>query len=149
MIQELRGLGDDRLLDDFIHVERIEIERLSGGYDDDHDAADDGAVVYLRLYDQFGGTMRAAGSATVELFDLSRASAAQSVGRVDLSAKEMTPLWHGRFLTNHYSIKIPWTDGARGGGRRKLTAVVRFTDRFSGRILETEAVIEVDPGPRE
>src|SRR5438477_3084779 len=54
LIQELREFKGNRSLDKLIHVARIEIERLSGGYDDDHNGVPDGVVIYLSLLDQDG-----------------------------------------------------------------------------------------------
>src|ERR1043166_5089028 len=56
LVQQLRELKGARSLDKLIHVARIEIESLSGGYDDDQNAVPDGVAIYLSLVDQDGDT---------------------------------------------------------------------------------------------
>src|SRR5262245_29828225 len=63
MIRQLQDTDGGKRLQQLVSVERIEIERLSGGYDDDHDGIDEGAVAYLRLVDRDGDTIKASGSA--------------------------------------------------------------------------------------
>jgi len=147
MIRRLRGLGKNRKIDDLIHVERIEIERLSGGYDDDHNGIDDGVTLYLRLYDQYGETMRATGSLTVRLFDLAASPDRRNLGWVELSPKKLNALWFGRFLTSHYTIKVPWAEGVKPPAHGRVTVVASFTDLLSGRSFDAQRVVDVHIAP--
>jgi hypothetical protein len=147
-IQKLEGLTEERRLDQLVHVEKIEIERLSGGYDDDHDGIDEGVVVYLRLIDADGDTIKVAGGARVRLFDLSRPEGSRVVGELTLQPGELRPMWFGRFLTSHYTIKVPWSLGVEPTGERSITVVVSFTELLSGRVLETQKMVEAN-APRQ
>ncbi len=142
-IQELRGLEGPRRLDRLVHVAKIEIERLSGGYDDDRDGVDDGVVAYVRPIDVDGDVVKAAGSAKVELFDVSQKSGPQSVGKVELDPEAMRKAWFSKFMGAHYRIKVPWAADAAAQERKAITVVVRFTDLLTGQSFEAQHIAEV------
>ncbi|MBK8270315.1 MAG: hypothetical protein IPK83_19265 [Planctomycetes bacterium] len=142
-LAELRGMTGDRSLDKIVHVDRLAIDPLSGGYDDDRDGVDEGVVVYLSLFDQFGGTMRAAGSASVTLLNLADPKGSKVVGEVNLTADALAKMWYGAFLTSHYTIKIPWAGGAARPPAKDITVVVTFTDLLTGRVFTDQRVVGV------
>lgn len=146
VIQRLRALPADRRLEDLVHVGRIEIERLSGGYDENRDAVDDGVVVYLRLVDQFGGSIRASGTVRVRLLDLDAPPDRQLLGRVELTAEQLEGLWYGRFLTSHYAVHVPWRPEVAAARPREVTISVTFTDFLSGRTFRAQAAVGVALG---
>ncbi len=143
-IQALQGLQGERSVDSLIHVSNIEVHTLSGGYDDDHDGVDECVKVYLRLLDQDGEAIKAAGTVHIRLLDLANPPTSQLVGEVRLTADEMRPLWFGRFLTAHYTIRVPWADGAERAEHKSITVVARFTDLLTGQSFSTQAVVEVN-----
>jgi hypothetical protein len=142
-IQELQGLTGQRALDNLVHVANVEIDRLSGGYDDDHDGVDEGVVVYLRLLDSDGDAIKSSGSARVRLLDLAKPEGSQLVGEVSLDAAALRPLWYGRLLTYHYTIKVPWAGGAKRAEHRSVTLLVEFTELLSGQSFTAQKVVEV------
>ncbi len=142
-IEALRGLEGDKRLENIVHVNRIDIERLSGGYDENLDGIDDGVVVYLMLYDQFGGALRAAGSARITLLDLSDPASARVIGEAALGHEELGQLWYGAFLTSHYTIKVPWSGGTSRPPVRNVTIVASFTDLLTGRTFEAQRAVAV------
>jgi len=142
-IQKLQGLDGDRAVDKLVHVASIEIERLSGGYDADRDGRDDGVVVYLRLFDRDGDTIKAAGSAGVELFDLSRPDGERLIGVASWDAAALRETWHGRFMTSHYTMRTPWRDPAIRPTDQSVTVVARFNDLLTGRTFEDQRVVEI------
>lgn len=142
-IQELQGLSEQRRLDALVHVDKIEIERLSGGYDDDHDGVDEGVVVYVRLLDSEGDTIKAAGGVRVRVLDLAKPEGSQLTGEAVLDAAALRPMWYGHFLTSHYTVKVPWANGAKQSEHKSLTVHVAFTDLLSGRVFEAQRVVEV------
>ncbi len=142
-IDNLRKYPGDLKIDELIHVDRIEIERLSGGYDDDRDGIDDGVQIHLRMYDQDGYAIRSVGELDVKLFDLANPEGQQSLGGVALSRNQLRPLWLGRFLTSHYTIQIPWSDKVRRPAHRDLTVTLTFTDALSGRTHSAQAVLPI------
>lgn len=144
-IQELQGATAEQAIENLVHVDKIEIERLSGGYDDDHDGIDEGVVVYLRLLDKEGDAIKAAGSARVRLLDLSRPDGSHTVGEVALEAAALRPMWFGRLMTYHYTIKVPWSGGSEPLGARTVTVRVEFTELLSGKTFEAQSVVEASP----
>ncbi len=143
-IQKLRQLEGDRALDRLVHVAKIELERLSGGYDDDKDGVDEGVVVYLVLKDQDGDTLKAAGNLDVRLVDLAMPEGRQVVGKLALDSQALRSHWFGRFLTSHYTVRIPWSGGLKRAPHKSITVLVRFTDLLSGRVFSTQKDVEVD-----
>ncbi len=140
-IQSLRNLDGDRAVDQLVHVNAIEIDGLSGGYDMDHDGIDEGVVVYLKPLDQFGGTLRASGLARVRLLDLAAADGAKEIGRLEMGRSDLEAGWMGRFLTSHYTLRVPWASGAKRPPTHRVTVVVSFTDLLSGRTFEAQTVV--------
>ena len=143
IVQQLRQLDGDRGLDALIHVDRIEIERFSGGFDDNGDGIDEGVRAHLRLYDQHGETMRATGSVLVKLLDLAAPSGQRDLGRMELTPPQLNALWFGRFLTAHYTVKVPWPAGVSSPRHERITVNVVFTDLLSGRSFDAQRVVEV------
>jgi hypothetical protein len=147
-IQELRGLEGPQRLDRIVHVARIEIERLSGGYDDNQDGIDDGVIVYVRLIDGDGDVIKAAGSAKVELFDVAQKPGPKSVGKVELSPDAMRKVWFSKVLSAHYRIKVPWAADAAASEHKNVTIAARFTDLLTGQSFEAQHLAEVrKPAP--
>lgn len=139
-IQSLQGLTGERAIENLVHVETIQIERLSGGFDEDGDGLDDGIVVYLKLLDQDGEAIKAAGSVRVRLMDLSQPSERQRVGELSMDPAVLRTQWYGRFLTSHYTLHVPWKDGQRPAGT-SITILVTFEDLLSGRSFEAQSVV--------
>lgn len=142
-IQQLRGLSGDRGLDKLVTVDRIELASMSGGYDDDNDGRDDGVVAYLRLKDADGDTIKAAGSAILEAYDLAAPEGSKLVARIELDAEALSKLWFGRFGTSHYTIKTPWQPQGTRPQHAQITLVVYFTEMLSGRTFKTQVAAEV------
>jgi hypothetical protein len=142
-IQELQGLSGERAIENLVHVDKIEIDRLSGGYDDNRDGVDDGVAVYLRLLDRDGDAVKASGGARVRLLDLARPDGSQLVGELSLDAAALRPLWYGRMLTYHYTIKVPWAGEAKRPEHKSITVVVDFTELLSGKTFTAQKVVDV------
>lgn len=148
LIQSLQKLNGERKIDDLIHVDKIEIDRLSGGYDENDDGIDDGVRVYLRLYDQFGGIIRATGAAQIQVFDLSRTEGNHLVGEAQLSPEQMKSLWFGGFMTNHYTIDVKWKKPEDRPTGSSTTVLANFTDLLSGRSFEAQQVVQLTVPPK-
>ena len=143
LIQELRKLKGDRSIEKLYHVEKIEVERLSGPYDDDRDGKSDGIVTYLSLFDQDGDVCKSAGSASVRLLDLS-SRPPTTIAEANWTAEQLRPLWYGRFMTQHYTLRIPWPPSLKDHPPAKLTILAQFTDSLTGKTFEAQR--EVDTG---
>lgn len=140
-IQRLHGMDDRARFDRLVRVDRIDLDRLSGAYDENNDGAPDGIVLYLRLYDAENDVLKAAGSVRVALYDLSLPEGQQSLARVDYSAEELKQLWFGRFMTSHYTLRLPFGSQCRRPTGQSVTAVVLFTDLLTGRAFEIQKVL--------
>lgn len=142
-IQELRGLEGPRRLERLVHVGKIEIERLSGGYDNNRDGVDDGVIVYFRPIDTDGDVIKAAGSAKVELFDVSKPAGPQMIGKVELSPEAMRKAWFSKMIGAHYRIEVPWAADALGPERKEVNILVRFIDLLTGQAFEAQHIASV------
>ena len=144
-VDELLRLGTKRL--ELLNVpERIEIERMSGGYDDDKVAGDDGVVVYLRPFDSVGDVIKATGDIEIQLWDLAGTPDELLVGQYFLDAEHAREHWYGKMITNHYTIKCPWRSEAPR--HNEITIRVLFTDYITGKVLTHQRVcgIFLPPG---
>lgn len=143
-IQRLRGMDDRARYDRLVRVDRIDLDRLSGMYDDNRDGVPDGIVLYVRLYDADNDVLKAAGSVRVSLYDLSLPDGQQSLARFDYSAEELKPLWFGRFMTSHYTLRLPFGPNCRKPSGQSVTAVVVFTDLLTGRSFEVQKALSCE-----
>lgn len=144
-IQTLQGLSESDRLAQLVHVHKIRLQSLSGGYDDDRDGIDDGAVAYLQLLDVEGDVIKAAGSVVMEVYDLAAPDSERQVLMHQLGPEELAATWFGRFMTSHYTIKAPWPSG-RMPTHKSLTIVVRFTELLTGASFEVQQSVQVN-GP--
>ena len=145
-LRRLRKAPSGAPLESLVHVERIEIDRLSGGFDDDKDGRPDGIRIYLRPYDQFGGYLRAAGRVHVKLLDLNAPVQNQLVGEAKWENSELTDLWYGALLSSsHYTLTVPWRNPQSPPVGRTITALVTFTELLSNRVFDDQRAIDVLP----
>ena len=145
IIQRLRELPQDGKTRNLVQVDRIQIERLSGGYDEDRNGIDEGVAVYLRMYDREGDTIKSAGTARVKLFDLANPPGQQLVGKVEVGPDELADMWYGRFLTAHYTLRVPFetTNDESRPHHPNITVLASFTDLLTGRSFEDQRVVKV------
>jgi hypothetical protein len=147
-IQQLRGGGGKLDTDSLVHVGKIELEGLSGGYDDNSDGVDDGIVLYLRVLDTEGEVIKSAGSASIRLLDLSKPEGQQSLLAASFTPEQLKTLWFGRFMTAHYTIKFPFDEKFKRLTGDTLTAVVTFSELLTGRSFDTQQVLNLKKSPR-
>ncbi len=141
-VASLQSFDPKRPADLFAPV-KLEIVSLSRGADYDGVPGDDGVTVYLRPRDTDGDAVKAAGSITIQLIDNTDLPAPTVVGVYEFDDPQaLRALWHGRFGTDHYSLKCPFPDGYRPSASRRLTVSARFVDFLTGATLT--AVKEVD-----
>lgn len=145
-ISRLQFLGAKRL-DLLYYAESIEIEQLSGGYDDDKQPGDDGVIVYLRPLDRVGDPIKAAGDIRIELFDLAAPEGEQKIGECIIPVTEAQNMWYGRFMTYHYTIRCPWE--GRPPANPDVTVRASFIDYLTGKELNATREVRVLPPPAE
>lgn len=139
-VQRLQKLGTRRL-EQLYYPESIELEQLTGGYDEDGRPGDDGVVVYLRPLDRTGDVIKAAGDLKIELFDLAQPDGLEKIGEYIFPVADMEKNWFGRFMTNHYTLRCPWQNGPPA--HRDITVRATFVDYLTGRQLSTAREIKV------
>ena len=145
-LRRLRKSPGSASIDELVHVERIEIDRLSGGYDENRDGRPDGIRVYVRPLDQFGGRLRAAGQFHIKLLDLSAPPANQLIGEAKWENKDLAELWYGALLSSeHYTLSVPWRNPGSPPVGKSITILVTFTDLLSNRSFDAQRAVDVLP----
>jgi hypothetical protein len=145
-LRRLRKSPTSASLDDLVHVEKIEIDQLSGGYDENRDGQPEGIRVYLRPIDQFGGRLRAAGRIHIKLLDLAAPAQKQLVGEAKWENQDLADLWYGALLSSeHYTLSVPWRNPAAPPIGKSLTILVTFTDLLTNRAFDAQRSVDVLP----
>jgi len=135
-IENLRSWGSDRPADLFAATS-IEIASLSGGADYDGRPGDDGITIYLRPKDADGDVVKVPGRIEVQLLDNAVLANPRVVGNYVFGVDKLKEIWHGRFMTNHYTLKCPFSPKQTLPPSRKLLVTVKFTDFLTGAVLTT------------
>lgn len=145
-IANLRGIPREKLAL-LVVPTRIEIDRLSGGYDEDGRPGDDGVVAHVRPLDERGDVIKTAGKLVMEVFDLAAPADRNLVLRAELDAENALKQWYGRLWTNHFSIKAPWPPPGTPPAHRELTLRVQFTPLLTGETLSAQRVVQITLPP--
>ena len=117
-------------------VASVELGKWTGGYslqreDGGGRRPHDSVKIYLIPRDAAGSVIKAPGSVTIRLFDLSAAGGAELLGHCELSAAEMESQWFtGLLMPDHYSIVCPFT---KPPASPDITVHVEFTDYVAGK----------------
>ncbi len=134
-VEDLQRFGPDRPADLFAPV-TLDIASLSGGRDYDGTPGDDGVTVYLRPRDADGDAVKAPGRISVQLLDNTNLSAPRVLAlKVFDDPEELRKLWHGRFATDHYTLKCPFPPDVELPASRRVTVSAEFTDYLTGATL--------------
>ncbi len=135
-----RSISEDDLKRVF-YPEKIEIDRLTGGFDNDNQAGDDGVVVYLRPIDRFGDIVKVPGDITIQLYDLAAPENRQFIGEYRVPVEKAGELWHGKMMTNHFTIKCPWPKSPPENP--VVTVRVVFVDYLTKRVVAAQSTCTV------
>ena len=143
-IRVLQALGPKRL-DKLFHVRRIELSRHTSGVNLDGKPGHDAIRVYLAPVDQHGSTIKAAGSVTIQLYDLAAKPKENLLGEYRWTVDEASKKWSSFFL-QHYTFTCKW----KAGPPRHDTVTVRveFTDYLTGKPLTAQKVCTVQLPPK-
>ena len=143
-VESLRRLGPDRLAKLYPPV-KIVLERLTGGADYDGLPGDDGVTVYVQPIDRQGHIVKVAGEIRVQLLDLANPDGQHLLGEYVLDVDHVAEAWHGRFMTQHFTLQCPWRVGPPA--HREITVRVRFLDYLTGQELSATTVCTVAMPP--
>lgn len=144
-LRRLRKTPSSVPIEDLVHVEKIEIDRLTGGYDENRDGKPDGIRVYLRPIDQYGDYIRAAGRIHVKLLDLTASQENQVVGESNWRNKDLKDLWYGALMSQHYTLTIPWRNPESPPLGKTITVLVTFNDLLTKRSFDAQRAVNVLP----
>jgi hypothetical protein len=140
-ITELQNLGPKRL-DKLFYVTGLELGRRSGGLDTDGKDGDDGVMVYLQPVDRDGHVIKAAGEATIQLYDLANKPDENMIGEYRWPLDELGKRWAGGFLgSSQFSLMCPWLHGPPA--HDQLTIRVTFIDYLTGKTFTAQKVVTV------
>ncbi|MCC7293220.1 MAG: hypothetical protein IT449_14270 [Phycisphaerales bacterium] len=127
----------------------LEILTLSRGADYDDAPGDDGVTVHFRPLDDEGNVVTVGGQVVVQLVDSSVMGEPKVVGLLRISEPdELRAAWHSKFLTNHYTLKCPFS-AMPPPSVRQIDVKVEFTDYLTGRGLHAERVVDIAPPASE
>ncbi|MBU0640155.1 MAG: hypothetical protein KKB50_14915 [Planctomycetes bacterium] len=127
------------------YPETLVIDSLTGGADYDGQPGDDGVTVYLKPTDRAGDTVKVAGDIRITLYDLANPPDQTLVGEYVIPADQAGPLWYGRLMTHHYTIRCPWLTGPPR--HAELTIRASFVDYLTQRAMtaQTTCTVELPP----
>ncbi len=136
-IEDLKGFRTDRPADLFAPVS-IEIVSRSGGADYDGKPGDDGVTVYLRPRDADGDAVKAPGLIRIQVLDNTDLEEPRLIGVYTFDGPdELREAWHGKFGTQHYTLKCPFMPDVDLPTSRKLLVSAAFVDFLTGATLTT------------
>jgi hypothetical protein len=143
-VAALQDLGDKRP-GKLFYVQRVEIGSYTGGVDLDGQDGHDGIKVFLQPIDQHGSPIKAAGEATVQLYDLAAPKEDNLIAEHRLTADELAKKWSSGFLVYHYSFVCRWKP--HPPKHRDVTVRVAFLDYLTGKTFTAQTVCSVDLPP--
>jgi hypothetical protein len=144
-VDTLMNLGDKRL-ELLYQVQRLQVGRYTGGVNTDNRPGDDAVKVMFSPIDQQGSELKAAGSLTVELYDLAAPADRNLVGKCSYSVQDMSRFWYSGFATYHYSVVCPFMSPPR---HEEITIRIAFTEYLTGKVFtaQTTAKVNLPPQP--
>ena len=140
-VESLSSLNSETRVDVLPAVEKIEFGRRSGLFDKDKDGKNEKLIVYLRLFDCQGDLIKAAGKASVQLWDLNAEEEDALIKQWEIGPGELKELWVGTFMTNYYRLTFDVGDLLEGIGD-ELTVKLTFTDYVTGKVFREQKVIQ-------
>lgn len=133
--ETLKGFGPDRKADLFAPVS-LEIASLSGGADYDGKPGDDGITIYLRPHDADGDVVKVPGRMRVQLVDNTDIGSPRVLGVYPFDdLNEVRKTWHGKFATQHFTLKCPFPAGVELPKTRRVLVSAEFLDLLTGATL--------------
>jgi hypothetical protein len=124
----------------------LKFGRLTGGADIDRSKpGHEGIKVYVAPTDQSGEEIKAAGSFTVEAFDLAKPQA-PLVGTWKIDLDQARKSWSGYLMDYNYVLTLPWQD--RVPENPELTLKVTFFDELLQLPFSAQQRVKVDLPPK-
>lgn len=128
-------------LEQLFTVHGLQLGRLTGEGDIDYNKpGNEGLKIYVVPTDDQNQPIKAAGSFTVDAFDLAEKSNNQ-VGHWEFPLSQARQLWFGQAMLNTYVLPAPWQTIPR---HNQVTIRVTFTDALTQRQFTAQKVVTID-----
>jgi hypothetical protein len=118
----------------------LRIARLSNFFDKNSDGKQEKLIVYIQPVDAEGDIVKAAGTVSVQLWNLNNPNGEAMLGQWKVEPAELRKLWFDSFSTG-YRLTFD-RPKAVGVFSQPLTIKVTFTDYLTGQSFRAQQVIE-------
>jgi hypothetical protein len=119
----------------------LRIAKISNFFDKDSDGTQEKLVVYVQPIDTEGDVVKAAGTVSVQLWNLSKANGEALLGQWKVEPAELRRLWFNSLTTTGYRVTFDRPE-AVGVFSEPLTLKVTFSDYLTGESFLAQQVIE-------
>ncbi len=137
-IRSLSALPKDQSNNPY-EVMTLRIAKISNFFDKDSDGRQEKLVVYVQPVDVEGDIIKAAGTVTVQLWNLNNPNGEALLGEWQVEPAELRKLWFSSFTTG-YRLTFDRPEGLELLSQ-PLTVKVTFTDYLTGETLQAQQVI--------
>lgn len=119
----------------------LRIAKISNFFDKDSDGVQEKLIVYVQPIDTEGDVVKAAGTVSVQLWNLNNPNGQALLGQWKVEPAELRKLWFNSLATTSYRLTFdrPETVGVFS---EPLTLRVTFTDYLTGESFRAQQVIE-------
>jgi len=119
----------------------LRIARISNFFDKDRDGVQEKLIVYVQPIDTEGDVVKAAGTVSVQLWNLNNPNGQALLGQWKVESAELRKLWFNSLTTTSYRLTFdrPETVGVFSD---PLTIKATFTDYLTGESFRAQQVIE-------
>lgn len=119
----------------------LRIAKISNFFDKDSDGVQEKLIVYVQPIDTEGDVVKAAGTVSVQLWNLNNPNGQALLGQWKVEPAELRKLWFNSLATTSYRLTFDRPD-AVGVFSEPLTLRVTFTDYLTGESFRAQQVIE-------
>jgi len=138
-IRELSALKDKP--NNPYELTSLRIAKISNFFDKDRDGIQETLVVYVQPIDTEGDVVKAAGTVSVQLWNLNNPNGQALLGQWKVEPAELRKLWFNSLAITSYRLTFARPD-AVGVFSEPLTLRVTFTDYLTGETFLAQQVIE-------
>ncbi len=139
-IDTLMAIGKEARTEALSTLTAVEISRRTGLYKKAETGRKERLVVYLKPIDDMGDVVKAAGQVEAELWNLNAQPEAARLGQWKIEPAELKKNWTSSFMSSSYKLQFD-VGSLLKGDEKELTLKVRFTDYLSGKIFNSQIVI--------
>lgn len=122
-------------------LDRVNIVKYSNFYDKDNDGKREKFIVYVQPVDAQGDAFKAAGTVSVQLWNLNNLNGQALLGQWQVEPKALRDMWFDTLVSANYRIVLD-TPEKLDILADPLTIKVTFTDYLSGEIFRDQHVID-------